>query len=88
MVYDQLKEKTGSVTIIISPLALMDDQIHKFTTTELITCARVGQSADTDRQIIDGKFGIPIKIKYRKMLSTDNYVVAIVIDEAHCVRHC
>ena len=49
MVYDLLMKKTGSVAIIISPLiALMDDQIHKFTTTELITCARVGQSADTD----------------------------------------
>ena len=99
MVYDQLKGRTGSIAVIISPLiALMNDQVHKLTTASELSCARIGQSSDDDRKIMDGKYQLVYvspeallsKWKWRKMLLTDVYqrnLVAIIIDEAHCVRN-
>ena len=57
VIYDQVKETTGSIAVIISPLlALMDDLVHKLTTATELSCARIGQSSDNDRNIIDGKY--------------------------------
>ena len=57
VIYNQLKGTTGSIAVIISPLlALMDNLVHKLTTATELSYARIGQSSDNDRNIIDGKY--------------------------------
>jgi len=93
-------EECGSTTIIvISPLvALMKDQVDFFTSKGLKAVKAEGCTKEKYEDIINAKchliFISPEAIlsqhKWRKLLLLEAYqknLVALVIDEAHCVRN-
>ena len=96
-VFNSLKERSTSVVVVVSPLiALMKDQVDIFTSRGL-RCARAGECNNENDGIVNGEFelvfispeAILSRNKWRKMLLSDIYqknLVALVIDEAHCVK--
>jgi len=100
LIFDRLSGKSGSIALIISPLvALMQDQVKGFSTIG-IKCARVGSCTEEQvrQEIIDGEYQLvfisPEALlatrRWRKMLLSPVYqksLIAVVVDEAHCVRN-
>ena len=97
-IFDKVLRKSGSIALIISPLvALMNDQVASFQ-SKGVSAVRVGDcSPDTNSRIIEGEYqlvfispeAILSRRRWRKMLLSDVYqrnLIAIVIDEAHCVK--
>ena len=95
LIFDQLRGKTGSVVVIVSPLiTLMKDQVESFKSKGL-EAAFVG--CGDEQGILDGKYQLVYispealfqKRVWRDMLQSDVYqnsLVGFIIDEAHCVK--
>ena len=93
LIFDQLRGKTGSVVVIVSPLITrMKDQVESFKSKGL-EAAFVGCG---DEQM-DGKYQLVYispealfqKRVWRDMLQLDIYqnsLVGFIVDEAHCVK--
>lgn len=100
LVFDKLRQVTGSIVICVSPLvSLMMDQKAKFTPRGLV--AEFVGEAQTDHQaasrVVNGKVQLVLispesllnNCMYRNMLLNQHYkdkLVALVIDEAHCIK--
>jgi len=95
-----LIDKSGSIVVVVTPLtALMLDQKKKFTDLGVIT-EYVGSAQDDEAAVaavLQGKIQLvyisPECIisnkKFRGMFQKDVYqknLVALVVDEAHCVK--
>ena len=95
------EEGLSSIILVVSPLiSLMKDQVEKYS-GKGVKCAYIGQenesdSPSLDESILKGEYHIlyssPESLlgnnKWRDMLSSPVYqknLVAIVVDEAHCV---
>ena len=89
-----------SIVLVISPLiALMEDQVATITSLG-ISAGHVSERQGTDlsikQQIRHGNYQILFispetlsSTEWRRLLSTDHYkhnLVALVVDEAHCVK--
>lgn len=89
-----------SIVIVVSPLiSLMKDQVYKFASRGL-TCAYVGEDqmdSSVKVGVIDGKYqlvylspeSLLCVLQWREMLRSDVYqrnLVAVIVDEAHCVE--
>ena len=91
---------TGSIVICISPLvSIMMDQQEKFVGKEIV--AEFVGEAQEDKEIVlkvlEGKLQLLLispqnllnNPKYRSMLITSTYkkkLIALAVDEAHCVK--
>ena len=98
MVFDLIKQRKGSIVVVISPLiALMKDQVATFLSRG-VSAVRAGDcDINTSQKIMDGEYqliffspeAILCRQKWRKMLLTELYqerLIGLVIDEAHCVK--
>jgi len=99
-VFGRLSTNERSIAVVISPLiALMEDQVGSFSSRG-ITSVKAGSCSDheTSQRIINGEYQLVFispeallsKKRWRKMLLCDVYqrnLVAVVVDEAHCVRN-
>lgn len=100
-VSDILRGKEGSIVLVVSPLiALMKDQVQSLVERG-VSAVRVGEckgDSDTLQRILEGQYQIlffsPEELvadcQWRDMLVTAHYqqnVVALVVDEAHCVKN-
>lgn len=97
-VYDYLRKSTSSIVVVVSPLiALMKDQVRAMTDRG-VKAVFVG---DCDEEGIDGVCAgsyqlvylspeaLLTDLKWRDMLLCSVYtdkLVALVVDEAHCVK--
>jgi len=99
LIFDRHNGTSGSIALVISPLvALMQDQVDGFSSRGL-KCARVGNCTEEMKQkILDGEYQLvfvsPEALlatrRWRKMLLSpiyQNNLIAVVVDEAHCVRN-
>ena len=100
IIFDRLLTRKGSITVCISPLtSLMIDQRGKFgplgLSTEFVGEAQV--NPDAISKVLKGEvqlvFISPENIicnpKFRNMFLSERYkecLVALVVDEAHCVK--
>ena len=99
LVFDTLRKHEGSVVIVVSPLvALMKDQVDFFSSKGLTAVKADGCCKESYRDIVGGKYQLvfisPEAIlshqKWRRLLLLEVYqrnLVALVIDEAHCMRN-
>ena len=99
--FNSLKGTSNSIVVVISPLsALMHDQVSSFKSKGIKSkSAFVNSEAESipyHNDILEGKFqlvfispeSLLLNRKWRDMLLTSVYklnLVAIVVDEAHCV---
>ena len=86
-----------SMVLVISPLlALMDDQVHQVSKLG-ITATSLG-STQTDvssllGQVLECKYQVVFvspefvqqRFRHKALMKVREYVVAVVVDEAHCV---
>ena len=101
-VFDQIRQSSGSIVIVVSPLlALMKDQVDSFAkrgvSSAYVSSEQEKQCVEMREKVIEGKYQLvyisPEQLignpKYRSMCQSEVYVenlVALVIDEAHCVK--
>ena len=100
VLFDRLHSKRGSIVVCVSPLtSLMIEQCEKFTTTslstELLGEAQMSKEATyrMERGEVQLVYISPESIicnpRYRGMLISDVFkenLVALAVDEAHCVK--
>ena len=101
-VYDQIRQSKGSIVIVVSPLlALMKNQVDSFAKKGVLA-AYVSSEQEKEcvqmrEDVILGKYQLvyisPEQLignpRYRTMCRSEIYIeklVALVIDEAHCVK--
>ena len=89
MVFDLIKQRKGSIVVVISPLiALMKDQVATFLSRGVSAGdCDINTSQKMEYQLIFfSPEAILCRRKWRKMLLTELYQERLVIDEAHCVK--
>ena len=98
-VFDEIHHSKGSIVIVVSPLvALMKDQVRCMTERD-VRAVFVGDADDDSSvdEICEGKYQLvfmsPESLltdpKWRDMVQSPIYqekLVALVVDEAHCVK--
>ena len=101
-VYDDLRSTSGSIVMVVSPLsALMKDQVECFkkrgVSVAMVTSESDAESVRMKSGVLEGKYQLVFispelligKEKFRCMCQNEIYterLVALVIDEAHCVK--
>ena len=101
-VFDKLRSIKGSIVVVVSPLsALMKDQVASFEKRG-ISAALVTSDCDTESEkmktgVVEGRYPLVFispeqligRERFRSMCQNECYLeklVALVIDEAHCVK--
>ena len=99
LVFDNLRARRGSIVICVSPLtSLMMEQTAKFSLQGIVTefVGELQQDLDAMRDVKEGRIQLlyisPESLlrnpQWRDMLLTQTYqenLVAVVVDEAHCI---
>jgi superfamily II DNA helicase RecQ len=90
--------ETQSIVIVVSPLvALMKDQVKQMTERNMRTIYVGDVDSETENEVCDGKYqlvylspeALLTNMTWRDMLQSPVYqqnLVALVVDEAHCVK--
>jgi superfamily II DNA helicase RecQ len=90
--------ETQSIVIVVSPLvALMKDQVKQMTERNMRTIYVGDVDSETENVVCDGKYqlvylspeALLTNMTWRDMLQSPVYqqnLVALVVDEAHCVK--
>ena len=98
LIFDRLLDRRGSIVVCVSPLtSLMIDQRSKFTCMSTEFVGELQTDDDAVARVLKGQvqlvFISPENIicnsRFRNMLLSERYkeyLVAFVVDEAHCVK--
>ena len=95
--YDKLRDTTGSIAVVVTPLIAIMESIVKQFNEKGLTAVCISQDIkdDVKRGVISGNYQIVfftpeaiLSSKWRRLLLTSHYqdkLIAFVIDEAHTV---